>query len=438
MREQKKLTCSPFMKMTLLVTLTGALAALGGCRSLDALETGLFTDTSELSPRQAQETMTNLQAGATSGDVTRSAFAPQPQQRMTDEIFGDGPTSVAMLLPLSSSGEIGALARDLRNAVELAVSESAGRGITVVIKDTCGVPKAAAEATEEAIAHGAQVIIGPMLQKTMATTVPVARRAGVPVLGFSSDTRIAGGDVFLMPLLPQDSIDRILRYAHARGARSFAAVLPTNRYGELAQEQMRRTLEQVDGSLVAVASYNKSRQSMTATATQVARQVLASGGVDAILIPDVARNAAVVATALRSAGINPEHTRILGSGQWTGSPAAKSKPLSGAWYPAFASRGYQSFANRYQQMFGSVPRRNATFAYDAALLATAMTKDGKLIPNYRDILASPSGFSGIDGIFRLGPDGINERGLAVYRAATTGSRTISNAPTTFTGRIARR
>ncbi len=37
-----------------------------------------------------------------------------------------------------------------------------------------------------------------------------------------------------------------------------------------------------------------------------------------------------------------------------------------------------------------------------------------------EVLTNPSGFAGIDGVFRFRPDGTNQRGLAVLRVTPTG------------------
>ena len=43
----------------------------------------------------------------------------------------------------------------------------------------------------------------------------------------------------------------------------------------------------------------------------------------------------------------------------------------------------------------------------------------------------PNGFSGIDGIFRLKPGGLNERGLTVQEVTRARSREISRPPRSF-------
>ena len=47
------------------------------------------------------------------------------------------------------------------------------------------------------------------------------------------------------------------------------------------------------------------------------------------------------------------------------------------------------------------------------------------------VLTNPSGFAGIDGIFRFRRDGTNERGLAVLRVAPGGGQVVSPAPKSF-------
>jgi hypothetical protein len=46
-------------------------------------------------------------------------------------------------------------------------------------------------------------------------------------------------------------------------------------------------------------------------------------------------------------------------------------------------------------------------------------------------LTSPSGFAGIDGIFRFSTDGVVERGLAVLQLDRRAIQVVSPAPSTF-------
>ena len=48
-----------------------------------------------------------------------------------------------------------------------------------------------------------------------------------------------------------------------------------------------------------------------------------------------------------------------------------------------------------------------------------------------EVLTNPSGFAGIDGLFRFRPDGTNERGLAVMRVTSGGGQPVAGSPKSF-------
>ena len=75
--------------------------------------------------------------------------------------------------------------------------------------------------------------------------------------------------------------------------------------------------------------------------------------------------------------------------------------------------------------------RTATLAYDAVALIAALVKTQGPPRFSAEVLTNPSGFTGIDGLFRFRPDGTNERGLAVLRVTPSGAQVISPAPRSF-------
>ena len=61
--------------------------------------------------------------------------------------------------------------------------------------------------------------------------------------------------------------------------------------------------------------------------------------------------------------------------------------------------------------------------------ATARTQAGQRFS--AEVLTNPSGFAGIDGLFRFRADGSNERGLAVMKVAAGGGQPVAGSPKTF-------
>ena len=77
--------------------------------------------------------------------------------------------------------------------------------------------------------------------------------------------------------------------------------------------------------------------------------------------------------------------------------------------------------------------RTATLSYDAVALVAALVKTQGEQRFSEQVLTNPSGFAGIDGLFRFRTDGTNERGLAVLRVGPTGGQVISPPPRAFGG-----
>ncbi len=94
----------------------------------------------------------------------------------TGEILGSGPVRVALLVPLSATGNAGQLALNLRNATDLAIRDFQTAGIQVLVKDTLGTSDgaraAASQAIKSAVARisSARTVISPRLPIGVATT----------------------------------------------------------------------------------------------------------------------------------------------------------------------------------------------------------------------------------------------------------------------------
>ena len=74
----------------------------------------------------------------------------------------------------------------------------------------------------------------------------------------------------------------------------------------------------------------------------------------------------------------------------------------------------------------------ASMAYDAVALSRRGWPLFKPMHRFAtELLMDPNGFSGIDGIFRLKPGGLNERGLTVQEVTRAQSRDISRPPRSF-------
>ncbi len=351
---------------------------------------------------------------------------------VSGEVLGTGPVKVALLLPLSATGNAGQLAQNMKNAADLAIREFPSAGIQVLVKDDRGTAEGARAAAQQAISEGAELILGPLAAASVTAVSPVARASKIPVIAFSTDASTASKGVYLLSFLPQSSVDRVVRYAAAQGKRSYVALLSNDRTGVVIEAALQRSVAAAGGRLMGIERYDLDRVSMQAKATAIAG-VINQGGVDSVFIPGGADEAPFMAQILAANKVRPGTVKYLGSGQWDDSRVTAESNLSGGWYAAPERAGFAAFAARYQAAFGSAPIRTASLAYDATSLAAGLAARFGTARFAEKTITNPSGFIGIDGAFRLLANGLNERGLAVYEVKRGGSAAVvSPAPRSFT------
>jgi hypothetical protein len=362
-------------------------------------------------------------------------FARGPEVRqnaaVTGEVLGTGTVRVAMLLPLSATGNAGQIAQNFRNAADLALKDFKTAGIQILIKDDLGTADGARAAASQAISEGAELILGPLFNRSVTAVATVARGANVPVIAFSSDTTTAGSGLYLLSFLPQSDVDRIIAFAASRGKRSVVALLPNNAYGTVVEAALQRAVANSGGRVMAIERYDLDKTAMQAQATAAAT-LIKSGTVDTVLLPDAGDAAPFLAQVLASAGVTPDKITYLGSGQWDNDQRITAESnLSGAWYPAPEGSGFANFSRRYQAAYGSAPSRTASLAYDATSLAAGLASRFGDQRFSSQTLTNPNGFIGIDGAFRFLQNGLNQRGLAVYEIKGGQAVIVDPAPKSF-------
>jgi outer membrane PBP1 activator LpoA protein len=275
----------------------------------------------------------------------------------------------------------------------------------------------------------------------------------VPVLSFSNDASLAGGNVFVLGLQPGQSIARVISYARSRGIERFAALVPAGVYGQRAQTAFVRAVNDAGGRSTAVVSYGRDPAKMAAAARNVtawearnkagtptirpdgtvAAPKVAPLPFQALLIADSGNVAAQFMPALAKLGVTPGMAIIIGTELWNNEPGlARVGSLNGALFSSISDDRFARLADRYKAKFGSNPSRLASFGYDAALLVNSIAANWPLgAPFPKAALASRDGFSGIDGGFRFTPGNVAERSLEVQQISNGAIVTVSPAPKGF-------
>jgi len=338
-----------------------------------------------------------------------------------------GKTDIALLLPLT--GPNAALGRDMLNAADLALLELGGPSLALTPKDTHGTPEGAADAARAATGDGAKLIIGPLTTPEVAAVKPIAQAAGIPVVAFSNQIKVAGDGVFLLGFLPKEAARRIASYAHSNGVDRFAVLAPSTPYGQLATDLFQDAVRDAGGTIDQVQFYDPGSPDPRPTV-----QALSNGGkpnFQGLLIPDSnGQRLKNMASLLPVYNIGQPDVRLLGTDAWDVPDLGSEPAMIGGWYAAPPPDARAGFESRFKQSFGHSPQRLATLAYDAVGIAAVLQKTPGADFS-TTALTNPSGFAGPNGIFRLLPDGTTERGLAVLQVERSGISVVSPAPDSF-------
>jgi branched-chain amino acid transport system substrate-binding protein len=342
--------------------------------------------------------------------------------------IGAGQVKAGLILPLSASGNAGAAGTSMRSAAEMALAEFNVTELQLLVKDDAGNASGARQVAQQAIDEGAEIILGPIFAHSVSPVGQVARSRNIPVIAFSTDANVATRGVFLLSFLPESDVDRVISYAMSQGKKSFAAAIPDNAYGSVAEAAFKQSVARRGGRVVALEHYPADRNQMQAAIRTVAQSAARA---DAIFIPDGADTAPAVVQALGAAGVDLKRVQILGSGLWEDPQIFTNAALEGAWYAGPDATGFRNFSARFRARYGQDPARTASLAYDAVALISALTKTQGDQRFSEQVLINSSGFTGIDGLFRFRADGTSQRGLAVMRVAPAGGQVISPAPKAF-------
>jgi ABC-type branched-subunit amino acid transport system substrate-binding protein len=356
-------------------------------------------------------------------------IAQQPgEATAANAAVGEGQVRVALILPLSGQGNASIAGQSMKNAAEMALAEFKSPNIQLLVKDDGGTVQSAQAGAQQAISEGAEIIIGPIFAQSVSAVGQIARMSNIPVIAFSTDVSVAARGVYLLSFLPETDVRRIVDFSISRGKRSFAALLPDNAYGAVVEGAFQQEVSRRGGRVVVLEKYTLEGNRINEAMRRLSQ---AANQVDSIFIPDSPDAVPQVVNALAANGVDLRRVQMIGSGLWEDARISSTAALEGAWYAAPEANGYRNFSARYRARYGQDPVRTATLAYDAVALVAALVKTQGPQRFSETSLTNPSGFAGVDGVFRFRPEGTNERGLAVLRVAPAGGQVLSPAPHSF-------
>lgn len=348
-------------------------------------------------------------------------------------VRGDGPIKVALLVPYGSSrGSDTTVARSLENAARLAAADLGEGAVTIQVYPTSGTPGGATTAATNAIAAGSQVILGPLYADNAAAAGVAASGSNVPVLSFSNNTTIAGGNVWVLGNTFENTAERLLSYARAQGRNRIMVTHAANEAGQIARDAITKAAGRSGSQIIGAVGYELSQAGIQAAVPGIADQARTSGANAVFLTGNTAGDLPVLSQLLNEAGIGGDEYRFIGLTRWDLPAEALALPGLQGGYFAFPDPGpLNQFRSRYRAANGDAPHPIANLAYDGMAAIGAIAARNQTVG--RSSLTAGSGFAGTGGVFRLRGDGTIQRALAIAQVVNRSAQVVSPAPTRFGG-----
>jgi hypothetical protein len=340
---------------------------------------------------------------------------------------------VALLVPYNSARASDAtVARSLENAARLAVADLGDGAVTLSVYPTQGTPGGATAAAQQALAAGAEVILGPLYADNAAAVGVAAAGSGVPVLSFSNNASIAGGNVWVLGTTFENTAERVLRFAAAQGRNRVLVTHSTAEAGRAAAAAVAEAARGTSAQITGTVGYELSQAGIAAAVPQIARQARSTASNAIFLTGNTAGDLPVISQLLSEAGIGGNEFLYLGLTRWDIPAEAAALPgLQGGYFALPDPGPIAEFGSRYATAYGQGPHPLAGLAYDGVAAIGAIGARGAAVN--RATLTAGSGFAGTNGIFRLRGDGSSERALAVAQIVNRQAQVVSPAPRRFGG-----
>jgi substrate-binding family protein len=342
---------------------------------------------------------------------------------------------VALLVPSGSGNpQQEALAASLVNAAKLAASDVKGAQIQLKVYSTAGNSAQAAKVAKLAVADGAKIIIGPLFAQAANAAGVAVSKSNVNVLSLSNNTQIAGGNVFVLGNTFENTANRLVSFAARKGLRNIGAVAAKNAAGDIALSAVRKAAAKYGANYTGSTSYEFSPQGVVQAVPSIKAQVVNTGAQALVFSSDSAGALPILAKLLPENGLTPDRVQYMGLTRWD-IPASTltTSGLQGGWFAMPNASSMSAFRSRYTANYGANPHPLAGFAYDGVAAVGALLATGSSDALTRSKLTRPGGFAGVNGVFRLLPDGTNQRGLAIAEVRNGQAVIIDPAPRGFGG-----
>lgn len=330
--------------------------------------------------------------------------------------------SIGVLLPLS--GRYAVYGESVLHGLECAAGVfepcSSDFSVNLVIRDTEGSPKVAAQKMRELVADPKIIgIIGPLPQLEIDAVVPIAEQNQIPMVALSQreDVPRLGEMVFRNFLTVADQVSTVVQHAcRTKKLKKLAILYPKGAAGEAFLQSFEKEVEDCGGKVVGRQSYGGKMESYVDLINSLK-------GAQALFIPDVYRRVIEILPSLEFANI-PDVV-LLGGAGWDhpdllkGGSRLEGSVFVDGFYAGSSQYGTRDFTQMVHSTYGVDPTLLEAYAYDTLkLMGTTIDRQQiKTRLQLHDALARVKNFSGVTGNISFDNDGDARRKLLLLQVS---------------------
>lgn len=346
---------------------------------------------------------------------------------------------IAILVPLS--GKYAPIGRQLLDAAQLALFHFNNPNMELIPLDTGETIQTAQTAAQEAVRQSASLILGPLFSDATKAVMPIAQQAGIQVISFSNDKKLAGTGAFILGFRPESHIQRVVEYANRqKQLKTLALMVPDNSYGTTITQTVSDMVAQYPGTLQLVSSHialNKQEQAEKwAQQVQSNIQLLSTQPKQlGLLVVEGDLPLPKIMDALTRTDFQASQIQLIGTAAWYDDQWLTLPSMEGALFAALPRQQQLYFEQQlFMQAYHYQPRNIASLAYDGVALAATLAEQAHGKHFTSAMFTNTRGFLGVNGLFRFTAEGLVERGLAVIQIQQGKFVIVDPTPRTFAGK----
>tara|TARA_Y100000816_G_scaffold8033_1_gene5079 strand:- start:250 stop:1539 length:1290 start_codon:yes stop_codon:yes gene_type:complete len=352
--------------------------------------------------------------------------------------------NVGLMLPIS--GKNYQIGRSLLNSAQLAISKTNNKKIEFSIIDTGNEEEILAK-LYELLEQDINIFIGPVFSDKIELIRETINNKNITIISLSNNSKLEDEGLYVFGLTLEDEIDELLNFSYNNNLKKYAVIIPQNEFGMRVKNEFDKfksnnnlssfkyTFYETDSPdfyevSKKISNYEERKlnlekkiQYLENKNTEEAKKELRNlerldtyGELNFEAIVIFARNFQEVSnfsSILPYYDVDPKKIQYMGNSIWSKNQALKEPGLANGYFTSLNINTRSKFESSYIEIFNTKPHALATLTYDIVGL---ISKLHLMESNFTiDMLHASQGFIGVNGWFKILPDGKVKRKPRIYK-----------------------